>query len=490
MSDFLIQTRDQEYEIKIKLYNPSGQEYKAESFAIQAVCLEESLQEWPVKGFIVVAMRYEVLEKSGIYTVRHDSRNRVNIQIKPTKGEWNPSYGHMNFDCVVYDIEDVPHSDPLNKLRKFYIIDERYQFFKERNIEWSTAWWSKDERKKKNGSGKEWTHFDPSVRDYKKSMRANRALKALILAAASKYFDPNTPDINIGGVPLGGIGSWDDGGFSNRIFYTSPSNFSVLDDIRYLFNNVSGKTGSPVFLRFGRTTDNKKWSLVSLHDILKTANENQIERIQLLDSIHRDKLPYIPRAPENSFASPIASVINSYKLAHMTSMDADRITNKGLHHYNFATNQYNVYQNGNSATAALGAAHGYAEELFGYKKSKQILINLNKAKTDGYMQQHVLTPMHFIQTEKLKQDMVQDIFMLNQSLFFQTPGLTIRQPGKFVFVDKNDSHDNNAFDDKFLGQWLITKVTHFFSRTIYTNDVLLVKADSFARVWSEIDEKE
>ena len=490
MPDFLIQTRDQKYEIKIKLYDPSGQEYNAESFAVEALCLEESLQEWQVKGFIVFAMRYEVLEKSKIYTIRHDSRNRVNLQIKPLGGEWDPTYGHMNFDCVIYDIEDIPHTDPLNKLRKFYIIDERYQFFKERNIEWSTAWWSKDERKKKNSSRKEWTHFSPDVKDYKKSMRANRALKALILSAGSKYFDPNAPDIFIGGTLLGKIGSWDDGGYSNRIFYTSPSNFSVLDDIRYVSNNISSKSGSPVFLRYGRTTESKSWSLISLHDILKTANDNQIERIQLLDTISRDGLPYIPRAPENSFASPIASVINTYKLAHMSAMDADRITNKALHHYNFATNQYNIYQDENSAAATLLKAHEYAEELYGYKKSKQLLINLNKAKTAGYMQQHILSPMNFIQTTKLQQDMIHDIFLLNQGLFFQTAGLTLRQPGKFVFVDKNDSHDNNPFDDKFLGPWLITKVTHMFTRTTYSNDVLLVKADSFSRVWRETDEKE
>jgi len=485
MSDFIIQTRDQRYEIIVTLYNPSGYSYTAEMFSLEAVCLEESLYNWSVKGYIVISMWYEMLEKGGHYVIRNDSRNRVNIQIKPLGGSWNPDHGKMNFDCIVYDVEDLPHTDNLNKLRKLYIVDERYQFFKELNMDWSTAWWSLN---KKADDGPEWTFFPPSTKDYKKSMRANRALKALICAAGSSVFDPNNPDISIGDVPLSEIREWDEGDYSNRLFYTSPANFSVLDDIRYLTNNLKGETGSPVFLQYGRSPGDKAWSLNSLHKILNASSKNQIERIQLQDTLTGAGKPYIARAPAGPFVSPIASVVSQYKFAHMSAEDADRITNKALHHFNFATSQYNIYQEANTAVAALDAAHDYAEGLFGHSQSGQLLVNINSAKKNGYMQQHIMSPMHFIQTEKLQRDMVHDIFLMNQALYFKTEGLTLRQPGKFIFLDKRDSQENNAFDDRVLGQWLICKVTHFFTRGQYTTDVVSVKADSFSGLWGEIDD--
>ena len=484
MSDFVIQTRDQRYQISVTLYNPSGYQYTAEMFSLEAVCIEESLHNWSVKGYIVISMWYEMLEKGGHYVIRNDSRNRVAIEIKPLGGDWNPDYGTMNFDCIVYDVEDLPHTDNLNKLRKLYIVDERYQFFKELNMDWSTAWWSKNE---KSNDGPEWTFFPPSTKDYKKSMRANRALKALILAAASTVFDPNNPDITIGDAPLGDIQDWDEGDLSNRLFYTSPANFSVLDDIRYLTNNLKGASGDPVFLRFGRSPGLKAWNLIPLKDILDKSSENQIERIQLQDTLTGAGKPYVARAPAGPFVSPIASVITRYKFAHMSAEDADRITNKALHHFNFATCQYNIYQELNKATAALDAAHNYAEGLFGHSQSGQLLVNINFSKRYGLMQQHIMSPMHFIQTEKLQRDMVHDIFLMNQALYFKTEGLTLRQPGKFIFVDKRDSQETNAFDDRVLGQWLLSKVTHFFTRGQYTTDVVAVKADAFSSLWSEID---
>ena len=64
--------------------------------------------------------------------------------------------------------------------------------------------------------------------------------------------------------------------------------------------------------------------------------------------------------------------------------------------------------------------------------------------------------------------MLKDFLMLNQALYFNATGLTIRTPGKFLFVDRDSSTaDKNPFDDKFLGQWLITKIVHYFDIGIF-----------------------
>jgi hypothetical protein len=83
--------------------------------------------------------------------------------------------------------------------------------------------------------------------------------------------------------------------------------------------------------------------------------------------------------------------------------------------------------------------------------------------------------------------MIKDSIFLNQGLYFQAEGLTFRTPGKFIFVDRTDSNEFNTFDDKFLGQWFVTKVTHFFTQEQYLTDVVATKIDSFNKCWDEED---
>ena len=85
--------------------------------------------------------------------------------------------------------------------------------------------------------------------------------------------------------------------------------------------------------------------------------------------------------------------------------------------------------------------------------------------------------------------MIKNFMLLTQCLNFKAPGLTARQPGKFIFVD-TDSSDGivSPFEDKFLGQWFLTKVTHHFTKESYSTDVVAVKPDMFRKWFDQLDE--
>jgi hypothetical protein len=83
--------------------------------------------------------------------------------------------------------------------------------------------------------------------------------------------------------------------------------------------------------------------------------------------------------------------------------------------------------------------------------------------------------------------MRRDFIFLNQTLSFQQKGLTFRTPGKFLFVDSIISGDSNPFDDRFLGQWLITSVTHLFTKNDYVTEVVANKIDSHSKLWDVED---
>ena len=70
---------------------------------------------------------------------------------------------------------------------------------------------------------------------------------------------------------------------------------------------------------------------------------------------------------------------------------------------------------------------------------------------------------------------------LNQALEFTSKGLTIRTPGKFIILDRKSrlSEKNNDFEDKFVGQWLLSQVTHVFSKDTYLTNTISVKINTY-----------
>jgi len=77
---------------------------------------------------------------------------------------------------------------------------------------------------------------------------------------------------------------------------------------------------------------------------------------------------------------------------------------------------------------------------------------------------------------------------LNQAVQFVANGLTIRQPGKYIFIDRiTSTGEKNPFDDRFLGQWLINKVTHYFTKREYSTDIIATKIDMHNKWFEEMD---
>jgi len=536
---FIHQIRDQFYYIEIWLYNQiEGQKpFPVPFYFVNSLAIEETLMDWFVKGWIVFNNNFEILERgsnsrgSGTtakdkidapYIFRTDGRNRISIKIYPIPNNQNYSINigqseselpknkwEMSFDCVIYDVEDLPTGSAQVKLKKFYFWDERYQIFLEKNIEWSTS-------KGENA----WT-----LPDNKRGMSANKALLDLIETASLKdpksSFENPANIIKVGYYEGGRIDnptialnysdlSWDMGAnttitkklvdnteisYNNDlIFYTSPANNNVLDDIEYILSNVISKEGNPAFLRFGRSTEDKVWNLIGLEKYFRDAEKEQVERLFIEDGVEPTK-PYIPRAPSDfssdiqNFMSGIASRIHQYKFSPMVAVDDNRILNSPLHHYDFTTGRFNIFYGENTAKEVINQMTNAGKQgLHSLKQaSSHVLLNLNQTKNTGIMLNNMFSPKSFIPTNFPKIQMMKDALYLNESLCFVTNGLTIRSPGRFIFIDHVNSNEANPFDDRFLGQWMITKVVHLFTQDNYVTEVVANKIDAFSRLWPNED---
>jgi hypothetical protein len=521
-SRFVYQIGQDLFWVEVWLYNfiASYPPLQIPFFFINQLVIEEVLSDWNVKGYIVLENDYEILERGASayisdntgsagdapssfkapYLFRTDGRNRISIKIFPYKSDQNdvsdflpPTHWEISHDFIIYDVQDLTTDQPGKKLKTLYFKDEKHQIFSERHVEWSTS------MLKKLGA-----------KDSERTMTGNDALKDLINVAALSGSTDKKP-LNVGfdskgtidkpDVPLNSFDSvkWAaaPSNVDTKIFYTSPSHHCVLDDINYILAHTKAWDGSPVILDYGRWSEDKNWKLVPMSYYFKTSQKNQIERLLINDGMDPSNTsPAIPRADASqssaihNFTSGVASIISNYHYSPMVASDDMFISNSPLYNYDFAKSAYNIYFQGNKITDVLTSAAKMAQDgLFNFSQNQgnHILLNVNKTKSSGLLTRNHFTPQTFFLKDYPQLKMIKDLIFLNGAIYFQTPGLTFRTPGKFIFIDRMVSGDRNPFDDRFLGQWMITKVTHFFSKTSYINDVVGTKIDAFSKLWPDTD---
>lgn len=533
------QIRDQYFYIEISMYNQIDKQKPlyVPFFFVDSIKIHEGLHNWITKAEIVFNADFEIFargaqkissdpnntEVKAPYIDRTDGRNRMHVTIYPvdvtsngnviSENADNPTkfpkkYWEMDLDFVVVDIQDLPTPNVQIKKRMYMLIDERYQILKEKNLEWSSA----------TISAKKLNKQAQFLKDSEAAINPNDALKELLTLISTN--GDTMEKIKIGFDKTGTIDKpnidfdktqeklWDAGDASNKVLFYPTANSTALDDLFYVLSHCKSSDGYPVLLDYGRSSEDKGWHLISLSEYFKNASQEQVERIVLEDGLAPDdsastddtssSTPYVPRADDSAgtqtknFTSVVASKISKYSYSPMVSLDDARIINSPLCYYDEHTGFFNLKKKDNTAKNVIEKLKSLAQlGLYNFKKSTQkpqILINLNKTKTTGQMTKNefAINGPYCLQVAPLNQ-MILDAIFLNQSVSFQALGLTLRTPGKFLFIDRVASGESNPFDDRFLGQWMMISVTHLFTQETYVTEVVANKIDSFSQLWPEED---
>lgn len=529
---------DQDYYFKVTIYNGDGNFEPVElpNYHISDLVIVESLFDWNTTGHVVIRNEYEVFERSlvnidgirnaedllkPIYTFRHDGRNKINVRIYPI-WDTNQSIGEsrepetweINFDFVVYDVEDIQSQDLGKKFKKLYFWDERYQHFLERNIQWSTYYVAAEKLRTKK----------PLVYPI---CKVADAIKHLIQTACGEndLNKLNDDPLQVGDPegestalksPSMKVASfydeekWDDKCEKNKIFYTSPAAFNVYNDLEYLTQQYVSSTeaegeeglGSPGFLRLHRYT--KKWSLQGFNKLFEKAGtsapgEDLVEHfyIEQPDDLNPadgiSKTPTSDRTGTTIDVHSPASMLLSYKFVGAASKDDLNTTNRPVIQFENFKNFWSIFRPQDTAEKVKDIyKRDYLPNVM-TADSSGALISLNKDKLNGLntMPEHTI-----LQTEYIKiltrNEMILNNIILNQACELTTYGLTCRTPGKFISIDRknNLSKADNDFEDKLIGQWLLTNVTHKFTGLTYYANVAGVKMHSFKELTTFIPEND
>lgn len=492
-SKFYRYLNEQKYYLYIQLRN-GKQKYDILPNHIINLQLENDLLEWPLKGNVTIHNPYEMTERARkqidngepsdkdiLYLFRGDARNEIEIIFKPmfeTDMELPEKIWTIKFIGIIYDTDDPQETNITAKTKRLYFHDLRYQFMLEKNMQWSTAQYAENPDQK---------HIS-DLSNYGRSIYSGEALKKLLIDGG---FEPIIDEEN-----------WDKG--INKIFYTSPTQYTIADDIQSILGNHISNKGDKCILHYNRQIG--KLQLIPIHDFFKRAGnekdnpgELQIEHLFLEDtaSDSPDTNPY--KAPilnnQKTFDRDLKmheyGRILTYDFIDMAGLDnMYNVCDKPVFWYHGKKRTFGVDFEYNTIEESRKAFNQiYVNKL--YKMAEQPLLTLNKMKKEHYNINPQFTYASSGDGDNIQRrsfsgraSILFSSVFLNQCIYIRLLGAPCRMAGTFVGIDRlnTSSDEDGELDKKLCGQWFVINVKHNIYYTKYVTDIIAVKVHAFDKL--------
>jgi len=476
---------NQDYECTIRLYNGINDVYLSNT-VWEDLYIEEDLLDWNTTGSIIIKTPYDSLERESvesllatkqpkektIYKFRNDCRDTLFISIKPKQSDskglaslpltMKDQDWRLEIEAVVYDQEDLPHSNVTEKRKKLYFWEKTYQLMLEKDSDFSTA------NVGDNQSNQDIDQIDNSER----TLKTGSAIAELL-----KNDDDFKKHAKNTSTEL-----WEHGSDDNKIFFSSPVGSKFLDNLNYLLHYTTASKDhdyQPCILQLERTEKPKTPKQFTLLPIAKyfekagkdtkTPKEYQKEHFFLQEISDVSKTPAIMKAPlSDSSTTEIKAdeynIVRNYQLIDLLGSDySKKLVDYRVTSFNSTEGQFNEESNKHKSEEY--------KKFFNSSIKKNILTNNSEDR---------LTFTPFIEkglnTRTIYSTKLNDVARLadgrnrllmhylfsNLAITFATRGQTIRKPGRFFGLSKQNLNDKE-FDHKIEGQYLITSVVHHFN---------------------------
>jgi hypothetical protein len=477
-----VQIGDNLYEYYFYLVNPDKKFVAFKYSGIHELRLVDDLKTFFTHGYMVFNNTLDAIESTSNiqsrgdaepYVFRGDGRDYLIVSTTPNiLPDDNlirkaPALARQRYNLKyifsVYNYEDIITEDKDLKLKRISFHDYAYQVMKEKTSYFTT------------GRG---------TSNTQREVKTGQAIKNLITETfrndynIEPSFDP----------------SWDSGG--TNIFYSSPADYKAIDDLYYLLDyHVSGLEGdyTSCLLRKNRQD---VWELKSLNKLFKeayfkgTSQLGDAGGVGIIENFTIGKQDATfginntkQRTPSiSTFADSLAdySVIENFQLANMTAEDAQTsMTTNIVHNYNFQDKLFSVDMLENNYTKNLEVYNkNFVRTMKGTEgRSPYTNIVGNELRVKNKNVNHVYSPSYdpYQRLNAGRNRFLLSGVFLNTAISFRARGLTAREAGKFITIDRADSQSESTFDSKLLGIYLIIKVEHLFYRGAYINNIIAVK---------------
>lgn len=418
----------------------------------------------------------------------------------------------------VYDIEDVDKAPatkgPLStymKCMKLMFRDVRYHILNAANIEYSTA------MPKDPAIGTANFNSSLSNQGTLKTGEAILDIMNFVLAlpenGGSEEFRQSIFDEK----DDNDITEWEKG--TSEIFYTSPAQSSAFDDINYLYSHhvsnqpLVGIEGTNDLSLF-HTKRNKNYGyaekicLTPLSDLFKKALEG--DKPGILQKEHFFVTSHTTETNEIlGFRAPVGDTddrdlktckygqIISYSFVDMSpEMNSELFRTKPVYSVDIGKRTFNMqFKNNDVLSARKAITESYIKGLYKEGEGESLFLpTLHKTKKSlNVFPTFSLNGENNEQGKILRQkngihDLLYTGIFQNACVSFKTYGLTLREAGTFIAIDKVGGCADNDYNNKLYGQWFVVRVDHLFEAGAYTNVLYAVKLHRFKELESAFKE--
>jgi hypothetical protein len=401
---------------------------------------------------------------------------KLNDQINYNYGEQLNKLWRLKFVFAIYDIEDITGQTIDEKYKKLHFWDYSYQIMTEKNLDFSTATFTKAEDK---------VNLDDSER----TMKTGAALKEIINATF-----PSREGFTIK------FGEFDEG--STDIFYSSPIASKALSDYQYIDSfHVSSPSNNYDFSLLRKERFTNEWTYKSLKNYFDNAYEKKVtNNLDGGGPLHLEKflvgsysdsnstnytnVSRTPVSSKNNAYLPDYSQIQKYRFFPTAGNDVQNfITTNQVHAYDSTEKEFIIDVQENDFTRILDIFEtNYVRVFKGNATGPFSTLTKNEYRRNNrnYNTDYNVSTSRDQRLSAGRNEVLKKALFLNNTINFTAPGLTMRQAGRFISIDRDSSQPSNKFDDKFLGTYFVVEVNHVFRGNIYETEMTCVKPYIFS----------
>lgn len=480
------------------LYSPDDAPAKQQTVSAQGTSTtllgrpetEDVLKSYQFRGDGFDTLRFSIIPK-----LKPSSGSESPVTISGNDPNWMLSYLFSVYN--VEDVNDVPQlkgpGSEYMKCLKLSFRDLRYQILKTTNLEYSTSLSPEGESDNGLSNG-----YFPQ-----KTLSTGTILYELFTKGLEK-------STHGGNLILSPVDKSDFEQGDSKIFYTSPAQWSVADDIDYVYGQhvSSTKVGTKEtrdisILGTKRSSTGTYIGELTLTPVSKffedvgtssdAPGKNQIEHFfttsHTAEESQAGKMWMAPlgRSLDRDLKTAKYGQIISYSYVDMSpEMNADLLRSTPVYSVDIGRRAFQAKFEGNTVKDMRDAiSETYIKKLYrGAGDTKDLFLpTLHQQKENTNMfptfsLNGELDPNGYGELTRQKNGITQLLYtglFQNACVCFTTFGLTIRQPGKFIAIDKLNKAKQSDYNNKLFGQWLVIKVVHGFEAGAYMNAIYAVK---------------
>jgi hypothetical protein len=468
--------------------------------AIDELVIEDDILDWYHKGIMTFSNPDDIIERSTTihegknisdggnviepYRFRGDCRDFLYILLEPhlddiaggIRGDLeSPTYTIQQLFSI-FAVERIPGETKRDKKTKIHFHDYKYQLMCERNLYYSTA---------------------KNMKSIGKSSGSHTSIKQINNTDREKYTGEIIQDIITKALPdadTDGLFSyhWNFGG--TKLLYTSPSQYKAINDLNYvLSHHASGPEDShdPCILRNERTTE--RWELLPVSEYFKRSTYNDgpgayhTEHFLIsFDGKAGIGIPPSPKTfgmkgqtPITNYHFPDLSVIDDFSFSEIQGDDCQKYLNSIIMHkyskknklFNIDLSEHSIdnvrtHFQDNYIDNTFGGDSGHGATSWLSDTARDVNLNIRVGSKSGETTSTIVSG---------RNKTLLNAFLLGNAIQFNVQGESSRRAGVWISLDRRNEYIDNEYDEKVLGQYFVTKVTHRIDINGYSNSIVGVK---------------